>query len=110
VLDMAGTSLNDFGDQEQAPLNGGCATLVGVALVRLRHHIVTQAQLNVLNHGNRVRQGLDAGRVDGAHLFNDVKKTIELAQHAGALIGRQGQLRQAGNPVNISGGQGHKSG
>jgi hypothetical protein len=52
-----------------------------------------------------VCQWLHAGGVHGPHLFHDVKKTIELVQHAFAMGGRQFQARQPGDARNVGRGQ-----
>jgi hypothetical protein len=54
-----------------------------------------------------VRQWFNASGVHRAHLLDDVKKAVDGAEHALGLIAAQFQPRQVGDPVNISGVQGH---
>ena len=71
-------SFNDFGDQEQAAFDNGCTCLVRLTLVGFADHVIAQAQRNVLDGSHWVGERFDTSGVDGTHLFNNVKKTIDL--------------------------------
>ncbi|MDT4861153.1 hypothetical protein FQZ97_957470 [compost metagenome] len=52
-------------------------------------------------------QWLHAGGVHRVHLFDDVEKAVELAEHALALRVGQLQTRQIGDASDVGQGQGH---
>ena len=53
--------------------------------------------------GHRMRQRLDAGGVDRAHLLDQVEEAVDLGQHALALVGRQAPAGRAMAMRAISG-------
>ena len=75
--------------------------LVGFTLVRFAGDVVPQAQGDIADGGNRVRQGLNASGVDCTHLFHDVEKAVDLAQQAFAVGRTQLQARQIGNARDV---------
>ena len=83
-----------------AVLDSRRAALVRCALVGLADDVLAQAQRDVTNACNGVRQRLDAGGIHRAHLLHDVEKAVQLGQHALAFVGAEfqpGEVRDAGD-------------
>ena len=81
--------------------------LVGIALVGLTRHVFPQAQ-NLRSHRrHRMRQGLNARRVHGAHLLDDVKKTVQLTEQLLAFFGCELKTGQMGKAADLWEGQCH---
>jgi hypothetical protein len=86
--------LDHFRHQKQTAFDRRRTALVGFPLVGLADYVFAQTQCHAefvgvshrggqTLHGiDRVRHGYDAASVYRAHLFNDLKKTIELTQQA----------------------------
>src|SRR5574344_482703 len=98
---------NHLGHQEQALFGRRCIAQVGLALVGFADHILLQAQLDVLNDRDRMRQRFHARGIDGLHLLDHAKKVVQLGEHARAVLGAQFHACQVGGADDVLGGKCH---
>ena len=82
-------------------------TTLYTALVGLARHVFPQTQ-NLRSHSrHRMRQGLNARRVHGTHLLDDVKKTIQPGEQLLTFFGGELKTGQMGKAADLWEGQCH---